>query len=277
MILNKNILKEKLIDEVVLALKNIKEKTPLVYHLTNTVTINDCANITLAIGGSPLMSFCIEEIEEIIEFSSSVVLNIGTMDKSMETMAVEVGKIANKLKKPIILDPVGVGATKARKNLVNALLKEIKFTVIKGNMAEIKSILNIDSLSRGVDSLEKDDSGEKLVKLAAKKFNSVIAITGEIDYIGNQEIVFKVMNGHKKMELVTGTGCMISSLIGAFLGGKNNSLVSAVGGVLSMGIAGELAEKNFIGTGSLKVNIMDNISNLTEEIIRKNEKISSTI
>ena len=277
LILNKNILKEKLIDEIVLALKNTKEKTPLVYHLTNTVTINDCANITLAIGGSPLMSFCIEEIEEIIDFSSSVVLNIGTMDKSMETMAVEVGKIANKLKKPIILDPVGVGATKARKNLVNALLKEIKFTVIKGNMAEIKSILNIDSLSRGVDSLEKDDSGEKLVKLAAKKFNSVIAITGEIDYIGNQEIVFKVMNGHKKMELVTGTGCMISSLIGAFLGGKNNSLVSAVGGVLSMGIAGELAEKNFIGTGSLKVNIMDNISNLTEEIIRKNEKISSTI
>ncbi|WP_211231180.1 hydroxyethylthiazole kinase [Cetobacterium somerae] len=274
--MNKNIMKEELVDEVVLALKNIKEKTPLVYHLTNTVTINDCANITLAIGGSPLMSFCIEEIEEIIEFSSSVVLNIGTMDKSMETMAVEVGKIANKLKKPIILDPVGVGATKARKNLVNALLKEIKFTVIKGNMAEIKSILNIDSLSRGVDSLEKDDSGEKLVKLAAKKFNSVIAITGEIDYIGNQEIVFKVMNGHKKMELVTGTGCMISSLIGAFLGGKNNSLVSAVGGVLSMGIAGELAEKNFIGTGSLKVNIMDNISNLTEEIIRKNEKISST-
>lgn len=276
MILNKNILKEKLIDEVVLALKNTKEKTPLVYHLTNTVTINDCANITLAIGGSPLMSFCIEEIEEIIEFSSSVVLNIGTMDKSMEAMAVEVGRIANRLKKPIILDPVGVGATKARKNLVNSLLKEIRFTVVKGNMAEIKSILNIDSLSRGVDSLEKDDSGEKLVKLAAKKFNSVIAITGEIDYIGNQEIVFKVMNGHKKMELVTGTGCMISSLIGAFLGGKNNSLVSAVGGVLSMGIAGELAEKNFIGTGSLKVNIMDNISNLTEEIIRKNEKISST-
>ncbi|MHA4987055.1 hydroxyethylthiazole kinase [Cetobacterium somerae] len=108
--MNKNILKEKLIDEIVLALKNTKEKTPLVYHLTNTVTINDCANITLAIGGSPLMSFCIEEIEEIIEFSSSVVLNIGTMDKSMETMAVEVGKIANKLKKPIILDPVGVGA-----------------------------------------------------------------------------------------------------------------------------------------------------------------------
>ena len=277
LILNKDIKKEEVVDEIILALKNIKEKTPLVYHLTNTVTINDCANITLAIGGSPLMSFCMEEIEEIIGFSSSVVLNIGTMDKSMETMAVEVGKIANKLKKPIILDPVGVGATKARKNLVNLLLKEVRFTVIKGNTAEIKSLLNLDSLSRGVDSLEKDDSGEKLVKLAAEKFNSIVAITGEIDYVGNQELVFKIMNGHKIMGLVTGTGCMISSLIGAYLGGGNNSLISALGGVVSMGIAGELAEKKFIGTGSLKVDIIDNISNLAEKIIRKNEKISSTI
>lgn len=277
LILNKDIKKEEVVDEIILALKNIKEKTPLVYHLTNTVTINDCANITLAIGGSPLMSFCMEEIEEIIGFSSSVVLNIGTMDKSMETMAVEVGKIANKLKKPIILDPVGVGATKARKNLVNLLLKEVRFTVIKGNTAEIKSLLNLDSLSRGVDSLEKDDSGEKLVKLAAEKFNSIVAITGEIDYVGNQELVFKIMNGHKIMGLVTGTGCMISSLIGAYLGGGNNPLISALSGVVSMGIAGELAEKKFIGTGSLKVDIIDNISNLAEKIIRKNEKISSTI
>ncbi|MGL5670531.1 MAG: hydroxyethylthiazole kinase, partial [Cetobacterium sp.] len=260
--MNKDIKKEEVVDEIILALKNIKEKTPLVYHLTNTVTINDCANITLAIGGSPLMSFCMEEIEEIIGFSSSVVLNIGTMDKSMETMAVEVGKIANKLKKPIILDPVGVGATKARKNLVNLLLKEVRFTVIKGNTAEIKSLLNLDSLSRGVDSLEKDDSGEKLVKLAAEKFNSIVAITGEIDYVGNQELVFKIMNGHKIMGLVTGTGCMISSLIGAYLGGGNNPLISALSGVVSMGIAGELAEKKFIGTGSLKVDIIDNISNL---------------
>ncbi|MGL5278583.1 MAG: hydroxyethylthiazole kinase [Cetobacterium sp.] len=275
--MNKDITKEELVDEVVLALKNIKEKTPLVYHLTNTVTINDCANITLAIGGSPLMSFCLEEIEEIIGFSSSVVLNIGTMDKSMKEMAIEVGKIANRLKKPIILDPVGVGATKVRKDLVDSLLKEVRFSVIKGNTAEIKALLNINSLSRGVDSLEKNDSGEELVKLAAKRFNSVIAITGEVDYIGNQDTVFKVINGHKIMGLVTGTGCMISSLIGTFLGGENNSLISALSGVLSMGIAGELAAKKFIGTGSLKVNIIDNISNLTEEIIRKNEKISSAI
>lgn len=260
-------------EEVILALKKLKENTPLVYHLTNIVTINDCANITLAIGGSPLMSFCKEEIEEIIGFSASIVLNIGTMDKSMRDMAIAVGKIANRLKKPIVLDPVGVGATKARKEMVDSLLKEIRFTVIKGNMAEIKTLLDIDSLSRGVDSLEKNETGEEIVRLAAKKFGSIIVITGEIDYIGNQQTVFKVMNGHKKMGLVTGTGCMISSLIGTFLGGGNNPLVSGVGGVVAMGIAGELAEKNFVGTGSLKVGIIDNISNLDENTIRGKEKI----
>ena len=277
MILNKKNIKENIVEEIILALDIIKNKTPLVYHLTNTVTINDCANVTLAIGGSPLMSFCIEEVEEIIEFSSSVVLNIGTMDSSMQSMAIAVGKIANRLKKPIILDPVGAGATKARKNLVSSLLKEVEFSVIKGNIAEIKSILNMESLSRGVDSLEKDTKIEELVRIASKKFKSVIAITGEVDYVGNDEFIFKISNGHKSMSMITGTGCMISSLIGAFLGGENTPLISAVAGVVSMGISGELAQKRFIGTGTMKVNIIDNISNLNDDMIRKNEKISSVI
>lgn len=275
--MNKINIKENAVEEIILALNAVKAKTPLVYHLTNTVTINDCANVTLAIGGSPLMSFCIEEIEEIIGFSSSVVLNIGTMDLSMKNMAIEVGKIANRLKKPIVLDPVGVGATKARKKLVDLLLKEVEFSVIKGNVAEIKSILDIESLSRGVDSLEKTSKIEELVKYASKKFNTIIAITGEEDYIGNDEIIFKVNNGHKFMSLITGTGCMISSLIGAFLGGEASPLISALAGVVSMGISGELAQKRFIGTGTMKVDIIDNISNLNENIIRENEKISSAI
>ncbi|MDX8336054.1 MULTISPECIES: hydroxyethylthiazole kinase [Cetobacterium] len=275
--MNRELLKKELLNDIEIALEKVKEITPLVYHLTNTVTINDCANITLAIGASPLMSFCIEELEEIIGFSSSVVLNIGTMDKSMRDMIVEVGKIANRLKKPIVLDPVGVGATKARKELIERILKEVKVSVIKGNMAEIKSILNIESQSRGVDSLDNESSGIEIVKLAAKKLKTTIAITGKIDYVGNEEMVVEIRNGHKKMGLVTGTGCMISSLIGSFLGGDNSSLISSVAGVLAMGIAGELSEKDFIGTGSLKVNIIDNISKLNNDIIRLNEKITPTI
>lgn len=275
--MNRELLKKELLNDIEIALEKVKEITPLVYHLTNTVTINDCANITLAIGASPLMSFCIEELEEIIGFSSSVVLNIGTMDKSMRDMIVEVGKIANRLKKPIVLDPVGVGATKARKELIERILKEVKVSVIKGNMAEIKSILNIESQSRGVDSLDNESSGIEIVKLAAKKLKTTIAITGKIDYVGNEEMVVEIRNGHKKMGLVTGTGCMISSLIGSFLGGDNSSLISSVAGVLAMGIAGELSEKDFVGTGSLKVNIIDNISKLNNDIIRLNEKITPTI
>lgn len=273
--MNKQGLKEEKIIEVIRGLEKIKNKTPLVYHLTNTVTINDCANITLGIGASPLMSFCIDEIEEIIGFSSSVVLNIGTMDKSMRDMAIEVGRIANRLKKPIVLDPVGVGATKARRELVENLLKEVEFTVIKGNMAEIKCLLGMDVRSRGVDSLENEESGEKIVVLAAKKLSATIAITGKIDYISNGENVVKVMNGSSSMGLVTGTGCMISSLIGSFLGADNNSFISALGGVLCMGIAGELASKNYRGTGELKVSIINNISNMNQDMLEIESKIAT--
>lgn len=266
---------ELIICEVSSALKNIKEKTPLVYHLTNMVTINDCANITLAIGASPLMSFCIDEIEEIIGFSSSIVLNIGTMDKSMREMALEVGKIANRLNKPIVLDPVGVGATRARRELVQALLREVKFSVIKGNMAEIKCLLGMGVKSRGVDSLENENSGEEIAKLAAKKLLTTIAITGKIDYIADENMVIKVLNGDSAMGLVTGTGCMISSLIGAFLGAENNSFISALGGVLSMGIAGELSTKESKGTGDLKVSIMNNISNINSDMLEIESKVAT--
>ncbi|MGL4652815.1 hydroxyethylthiazole kinase [Cetobacterium sp.] len=273
--MNRYVSEESVLNAVTSGLSEIKEKTPLVYHLTNMVTINDCANVTLAIGASPLMSFCIDEIEEIIGFSSSVVLNIGTMDKSMREMALEVGKIANRLNKPIVLDPVGAGATRARRELVQALVQEVKFSVIKGNMAEIKCLLGMDVKSRGVDSLENENSGEEISKLAAKILSTTIAITGKIDYIANEEVVIKVMNGSSSMSLVSGTGCMISSLIGAFLGAENNSFISALGGVLSMGIAGEISSnQEYRGTGSLKVSIIDNISNMNEDLINKYSKVS---
>ena len=127
-------------------IETIREKNPLVFHITNTVTINDCANITLAMGGSPLMSFCKEELEEILSFSSALVINIGTMEKNMRKMVVKAGKIANKLNVPVVLDPVGAGASKPRKELVESLIKEVKFAVIKGNLAEIKTIAGLRKL-----------------------------------------------------------------------------------------------------------------------------------
>ncbi|MBC2850134.1 hydroxyethylthiazole kinase [Cetobacterium sp. 8H] len=261
--------------EIISSLEKVRKRVPLVYHLTNTVTINDCANITLAVGGSPLMSFCLEEMEEIIGFASSVVINIGTMEKSMVKMAVKVGEIANRLDKPIILDPVGAGATQARKNLLKDLLSKVKFSVIKGNMAEIKAILGLDSNTRGVDSLENEEDGVVLGEMVVKEFGAVAAITGKVDYIVDKDRHIKIENGSPIMSKVTGTGCMTTSLIASFLGVEVDRYISTVAGVLLMGISGEIASENFEGTGSLKVAIIDNISKMNEEMIIKKSKMIS--
>ena len=156
----------------------IREKQPIVFQITNTVTINDCANITLAVGASPLMSFCEEELEDILSFASSLVINIGTMDKQMRKMAVKAGQTANRMGKPVVLDPVGVGATKARKELVEDLLKNVHFAVVKGNMAEIKSIYGMENTAnRGVDSVEDLENGDEIAKTLAKRYDTVIAVT----------------------------------------------------------------------------------------------------
>ena len=146
-------------------INKVKEINPLVLHYTNEVTINDCANITLALGASPLMSYSDEEVEEIISVASSVVINIGTMNSSRLDLFVKAGKAANKFNKPVVLDPVGVFATKTRTNFTNKLLNEIKFDVVKGNIAEIKFIGGLDVRGQGVDSF---DDGED-ISVSSKK------------------------------------------------------------------------------------------------------------
>lgn len=254
----------------------IKEKKPIVFHITNVVTINDCANITLAIGASPLMSFCKEELREILSFSSSLVINIGTMEKSMTQMVVEAGKIANELNKPIILDPVGAGASKVRKKLIEELIKNVRFSVIKGNIAEIKAIAGIKNIiNRGVDSIEEIDNADQFVKNLAQKLNCTIAMTGKKDIISDGKDVAIINNGISMLGKVTGTGCMTTSLIGSSCGVNKNYFLSSILGVSLMGISGEIAfEKNHkIGNGTLRTKILDNIYNITKESFIKKEKI----
>lgn len=149
----------------------------IVFHITNSVTINDCANITLALGGSPLMSYCKEELREILSFSSALVINIGTMESKMCEMVVEAGKLANELNVPVILDPVGAGASASRENLVKKLISNVKFAVIKGNLAEIKTIAGIkNENNKGVDSVEEFENSSSLARELAIELESVIAI-----------------------------------------------------------------------------------------------------
>lgn len=271
--------------KIVELLEKVKEKNPLVHHITNYVTVNDCANITLAIGGSPVMAEDINEVCDMVSLASSLVINIGTLNsKSVESM-LEAGKRANELNIPVVLDPVGAGATSYRTETAKRIIGEIKLAVIRGNLSEIKTLYGIEGKTKGVDADESIsvDGGElehekEMARDLAKKLNTTVAITGAIDIITDGKVLYTVENGHKIMSKVTGTGCMCTSLIGSFLGAGDNNLLAALSGIVSMGIAGEIAyeslDKNKGGTGTLKVKILDAIYNLSEVTIMKRSEIN---
>ena len=264
-------------------INKVKEINPLVLHYTNEVTINDCANITLALGASPLMSYSNEEVEEIISIVGSVVINIGTMNSDRLDLFLQAGRAANKFNKPVILDPVGVFATKTRTDFTNKLLNEIKFDVVKGNIAEIKFIGGLDVRGKGVDSFDDGEDISEVIKKVAKKLNCIVVATGKVDFISDGEDVIKIFNGTSKLKSVTGTGCMTGSLIGSYLGAYNGlqdrerenfKKIEAVAmGVLTMGVSGELADKNNIAIGSFKEELMNNVYEMSSDKLKEYGRI----
>ncbi|MDU5110114.1 MAG: hydroxyethylthiazole kinase [Clostridium sp.] len=255
-------------------IEKVKEVNPLVLHYTNEVTINDCANITLAIGASPLMSYSYEELEEIVSKASSVVINIGTMKSANLDLFLQAGKMANKYNKPVVLDPVGVFATEERKKLTDKLINEVNFNVIKGNIAEIKFIGGYEGNGQGVDAKESYEDISNIIKEIAKKMKTIIVATGKIDFISDGGKIIKIENGSELLKKVTGTGCMIGSLIASFLGAEGINIEAVSMGVLSMGVAGELASKNCKGIGSFKAELMNNIFNLDSKKLEEVAKIT---
>ena len=264
-------------------INKVKEINPLVIHYTNEVTINDCANITLALGASPLMSYSNEEVEEVVSIASSVVINIGTMNSSRLDLFVKAGKAANKFNKPVILDPVGVFATKTRTDFTNKLLNEIKFDVVKGNVAEIKFIGGLDVRGQGVDSFDDGEDISEVIKKVAKKLGCIVVATGKVDFISDGNTVIKIFNGTSKLKSVTGTGCMTGSLIGSYLGAYNNlegrerdnfKKVEAVAmGVLTMAVSGELADKDNISIGTFKEELMNNVYEMNIDKLKEYGRI----
>lgn len=263
-------------------LKNLKENGALIHNITNYVTVNDVANILLASGGSPIMTDYLPDALEIIEISNGLNLNIGTLNKrTVETM-LETGKKANLLDKIIVLDAVGVGATKTRTNIAIELINNIKFDVIKGNISEIKTLAKNTSNTSGVDAnindeLEKLEDKIKFIKLYAQKIKTIIVVTGKIDIITNGKEVYLVENGNSLMSSVTGTGCQLSALITAFMSAnKEEKMLSTVGAVITMGVAGEIGYENMLdidGNSTYRNRIIDAIFNMNEEIIDKREKV----
>lgn len=258
----------------------VRLEKPLVHHITNYVTVNDCANITLAIGASPIMADDIEEVEAITSIAQALVLNIGTLNKRTVASMIAAGEKANKIRIPVVLDPVGAGASGLRNDAVRALSERITFSVIRGNMSEIRYLAGENANTKGVDVSESDlmdglDGGIKIAERLACKCECVVAITGATDIITDGTRTKLIKNGHPMLSGITGTGCMCTSLIGSFCGVTSDAFLAAASGILSMGIVGELAfeKAGQKGLGSCHAAIIDEISDLSQETIIRRANI----
>ncbi|CAH0122172.1 Hydroxyethylthiazole kinase [Paenibacillus sp. CECT 9249] len=263
-----------LLTEAAGLISRVRQSKPLIHQITNYVTVNDCANVTLAIGASPVMADDADEVAEIVAISSALVLNMGTLNNRVVEAMIAAGQKANESGVPVVLDPVGAGASQLRNRTARTLLERIQFSVIRGNISEIKCLAGANANTRGVDASETDaaggpEGGVGIARLLARQYNCVVAITGETDIVSDGVRTLCIQNGHKALGSITGTGCMCSALIGSFCGAGSDDLVAAAAGVMSMGIAGEIAfeQAGHKGLGSYRVALIDQIGNLGGETI----------
>ncbi|MDD4752555.1 MAG: hydroxyethylthiazole kinase [Desulfitobacteriaceae bacterium] len=268
-------------------LANVKEKTPLVHSITNYVTVNDCANIILACGGSPIMADDIKEVEEITSICHALVINIGTLNERTINSMIKAGKKANEINHPVILDPVGAGASALRTDTVFRLLQKVKFSVIRGNISEVKTVYAGSGSTKGVDADEKDEVNEnnidEVINFAqelALKTGAVIAITGAVDIVADGEKAYIIKNGHPMMSKITGSGCMLTTVIGAYCGANYDHILdSTAAAVCAMGLCGELAFNKVAetkgGTSGFRTYLIDYMSKLDGELLNGGIKIES--
>lgn len=259
-------------------LENVRKKKPLIHNITNYVTVNDCANILLACGASPIMADDVREVEEITAICGGLCINIGTLNHTSIPAMFLSGIKANELNHPIILDPVGAGASKLRTEIASKLLEEIKFTVIRGNISEIKTLALGAGSTKGVDAdvadVVTEENLNKTIDFAkefATKIDTIIAITGAIDIVTDGKIAYVIRNGHAMMSKITGTGCMLTAMTAAYLvANMENPLEGTVASICAMGLCGERALERLSsrdGNATYRNYIIDEICNLDRDVL----------
>ena len=271
------------------SLENVRKNNPLTHCITNSVTINDCANAVLAIGGSPIMAEDEEEMEEVVEIADVLVINIGKLSKEqIKAMNVSAAH-ATKTNTPIVLDPVGAGISQLRNNTIKYLVENNNITAIRGNISEIKAIANIvgllntESAAKGVDVSEDDiisrdnlEINGNLVKELAKKLDTVVIASGPLDIISNGETIVVLDNGDEMMPLITGSGCMLTSIVGSCVA-VNDPFEGSILASIAMSLAGEKARKqvdeNDLGTGSFRTFLIDCLYKTNVESLINESKI----
>lgn len=259
-------------------LQNLRDRRPLVHAITNYVTANDCANLLLACGASPIMADDPDEAPEITAHAAGLVLNLGTLHRGTIPAMVACGKTANARGIPVVLDPVGAGASRLRTETALQLLREVRFTVIRGNLSEMEALARGHGGAHGVDAAQTvtRDNLEgccALVRDFARRTGAVAAMSGAVDLVSDGQQVFCIRNGHPMMGLVTGTGCQLSCLAGAFAAANPDCpLEAAAAAVCAMSLCGEIAHQRLgpaDGNGSLRTYILDAVCRLTPEQLEK--------
>ena len=255
-------------------LQLVREKKPVVHHLTNWVTIAACADVVKAFGASPVMAHAVNEAADMTGIASALVLNIGTLTADVINAMEISATAANKKGIPVILDVCGAGATKYRDESCARLLKNCRIDIIKGNASEIARIAGLEVKTKGVDSSEVSADMKKTAGELSKKRNCTVVVTGKIDIVCGGGKTYLVSNGHELMNKVVGTGCMAASVIGAFAAVENDLALAAASGLACYEVAAENAVKIAKGPGTFKEELYNCIDALDAETIKQGQKIA---
>jgi hydroxyethylthiazole kinase len=253
----------------------IRERKPLIHQITNYVVMNETANATLALGALPVMAHAREEVEEMASLAGALVLNIGTLSSPWLESMLLAGEAANQAGAPVVLDPVGAGATTFRTETAKRILDEVEIGVVRGNAAEVATLAGREAEIRGVESIGVSGTGAELAIAAAGDLGCVVSVTGPVDHVSDGERVVAIANGHELLGTVSGTGCMSTAMTGSFLSvAADRPLEAAAEALVAFGVAGEDAAKDAKGPGTFHANLYDALYNLDPAAVDSRAKVA---
>jgi hydroxyethylthiazole kinase len=257
------------------SLRRLRETKPLVHQITNYVVMNETANATLALGALPVMAHAREEVEEMAAIAGALVLNIGTLSPAWVDAMLLAGRAANAHGVPVVLDPVGAGATTYRTETAKRILGEVQVAVLRGNAGEVATLVGVEAEVRGVESIGAGGDPSDLALEAAQTLGVVASVTGPVDHVSDGERVIRVENGDPLMASITGTGCISSALTGCFLAvNRDRPLEAAAGALVAFGVAGEDAARGAKGPGSFHVALYDALAALDPATLDERARVS---
>jgi hydroxyethylthiazole kinase len=259
--------------EIAQSIAEIRLQAPVVHNITNYVAMNNTANALLAIGASPVMAHAREEVEEMVNIASALVVNIGTLSEQWIHSMFKAAAQARKKGIPVILDPVGAGATSYRTQTAREFMAQEPPAIIRGNASEIMALYDDKTKTKGVDSAALSDNAIAIAQELSKTYSCIVCVSGATDYIVEGKRIVRVRNGHPLMTRVTALGCTASALCGAFAAVENSMLGATVKAMAVMGIAGEIAAEKAAGPGSLQMHFLDNLYHLSAEDIKRLMKV----